>query len=443
MKCTSKFTFRTILFGLLSLFIVATTQAQLKPPQENVVSRFLRYVQINTQSEEGSSTIPSTPGQLEFAKMLAKDLEDIGAENIRISEFGFVYATIPSNLPSNAHAPTIGLLAHMDTAPEISGANVKPIIHKKYKGDDIILPGDSTQIITVKENPVLKDMIGDDIITADGTTLLGSDDKAGCASIMAMVDILLQNPQLKHGKIAIGFTPDEEVGEAIQKFDIEGFGAKYAFTVDGGTLGKITNENWYARRVDLAFKGHDMHAGYAKGKMVNSLNALASFILRIPIDLRAESTEGRQGYLHPLSGSITVGLSKLQTILRDYEKTGLDRKESLLRNLAQKVEKDYPGLTISFEIKEQYQNMYEVLKNYPELITSASEAVRRAGLKPELTSARGGTDGSFLSFHGLPCPDIFNGGNNFHSKHEFNSSRGLEKSTETLLNLVQIFAEKQ
>ena len=442
MKTVSNFSLKRMLLGLMSLFIFATTYAQLKPPREDVVSRFLRYVRINTQSVSGASTIPSTPGQLEFAKMLAKELEDLGAENVRISEFGFVYASIPSNLPIDADVPAIGFLAHMDTAPDVSGALVKPMLHENYKGADIILKGDSTQIITVKDNPILNDMIGDDIITADGTTLLGSDDKAGCAAIMTMVDILLENPQIKHGKISIGFTPDEEVGKAIEKFDIEGFCTKYAFTVDGGSLGKITNENWYARKMDLTFKGQDMHAGYAKGKMVNSLYALASYILRIPNDLRAESTEGRQGYMHPFSGSISVGLSKLQIIFRDFEKIGLDRKEKLLRDLVQEVEKDYPGLTISFEIEEQYQNMYEVLKNHPELIDNLFEAVRRSGLKPELNAARGGTDGARLSYNGLPCPDIFTGGYNFHSKQEFNSRRGLEKSTETLLNLVQIFAEK-
>ena len=271
MKKINNFSLKRMLLGLMSLLIVTTTYAQLKSPREDVVSRFLRYVHINTQSVSGASTIPSTPGQLEFAKMLAKELEDLGAENVRVSEFGFVYATIPSNLPSDADVPAIGLLAHMDTAPEVSGVNVKPILHENYKGGDIILPNDSTQIITVMENPVLKEMIGDDIITADGTTLLGSDDKAGCAAIMTMVDILLRNPQIKHGTVAISFTPDEEVGTGIKKFDIEGFGAKYAFTVDGGPLGNIRNENWYAEaNANLTFKGKEAHAGYAKGKMVNS-----------------------------------------------------------------------------------------------------------------------------------------------------------------------------
>ena len=239
MKTMHNFSLKRMFLGLMSLFIVTTTHAQLKPTREDVVSRFLRYVSINTQSVSGASTIPSTPGQLEFAKMLAKELEDLGAENVRVSEFGFVYANIPTNLPIDADVPVIGLIAHMDTAPEMSGSNVKPIVHENYKGGDIILPNDSTQIITVKENPVLKEMIGDHIITADGTTLLGSDDKAGCAAIMAMVDILLRNPQIKHGMVAISFTPDEEVGTGIKKFDIEGFGAKYAFTIDGTALGKL------------------------------------------------------------------------------------------------------------------------------------------------------------------------------------------------------------
>ena len=438
----NNFSLKRMFLGLMSLLIVATTNAQLKPPREDVVSRFLRYVRINTQALGGASTVPSTPGQLEFAKMLTKELKDLDAVNVRISEFGFVYATILTNLPSDADVPTIGLLAHMDTAPTVSGANVNPIIHENYKGGDIILPNDSTQIITVKENPVLKDLIGEDIITSDGTTLLGSDDKAGCAAIMAMVDILLQNPQVKHGAIAIAFTPDEEISTGIEKFDIKGFGAKYAFTIDGGPLGQVTNETWNAREVRITFKGHNVAPGYAKGLMINSLYPFATFISKLPVNLRPESSEGRQGYLHPYVESASAEQSILKIILRDYEKTGLDQKEDLLRKMAQEIGGDYPGVIISLTVREEYQNMNEVLKNYPGLIANSLEAVNRAGVKPELVAMRGSTTGAILSFNGLPCPDIFNGGYNFHSKQEFNSRRGLEKTTETLLNLVQIFAEK-
>ena len=353
-----------------------------------------------------------------------------------------MYASIPSNLPIDADVPAIGLLAHMDTAPDVSGANVKPMVHENYKGGDIILPGDSTQIITVKDNPILNDMIGDDIITADGTTLLGSDDKAGCAVIMAMVDILLENPQIKHGKISIGFTPDEEVGKAIEKFDIEEFGAKYAFTVDGGPLGYLSNETYYRRNAEVTFSGKGAHTGYAKGRMVNSIYAFAGYVSKITSEIRPETSEGRQGFIHLVSGNATVEQSKLQIRLRDFDKIGLDQKENLLKLLAQEIEREYPGVKISFVIEDTFQNILEVLRNYPELTANALEAVRRSGLRPELVGARGGTDGIFLSFHGLPCPDLFTGGYNWHSKQEFNSRRGLEKTTETLLNLVQVFAEK-
>jgi tripeptide aminopeptidase len=316
---------------------------------------------------------------LEFAKMLAKELEDLGTKNVRVSEFGFVYAQIPSNLTNSSTVQVIGLIAHMDTAPEVSGSGVKPIIHENYRGDDIVLPGDSTQIITIEKNPALKNMIGDDIITSDGTTLLGSDDKTGCATIMTLVDLLLQNPQIKHGTIAVSFTPDEEIVTGIEKFDIEGFGAKYAFTVDGGPLGCITNETWNARSVSITFKGHNVHPGSAKGKMVNSLYSFAAFISKLPIELRPESSEGREGFLHPTSGNAIAEQSNLQIILRDFDKTGLKYKEDLLRKLAQEIERDFPGVIISLAVDEQYQNMNEVLKNYSELIANAMEAARSGG----------------------------------------------------------------
>jgi tripeptide aminopeptidase len=380
---------------------------------------------------------------MQFANLLAKESEDLGAERVRVSEFGILYATIPSNLPDTSGVPAIGFIAHMDTSPEVSGANVKPIVHENYRGGDIVLAGDSTQVITVEKNPALKEMIGDDIITSDGTTLLGSDDKAGCATIMTLADLLNQNPQIKHGRIAVGFTPDEEVGTGIDKFDVERFGAKFAFTVDGGPVGRIDNETFNARWVKVTFKGHGAHPGYAKGQMVNSIYAFAAFMSRLPVEQRAESTEGRQGYLHPSWGNATVEESSVWISLRDFEKSGLDQKEALLRNLVEGIKREYPGVSISLAVEEYYHNMNEVLKKYPDLIAKAMEAARRAGLKPELGAVRGGTDGTFLTFRGLPCPNLFTGGHNEHSTYEFNSRQGLEKTTQTLLNLVQIFIEKQ
>jgi tripeptide aminopeptidase len=422
--------------------LATASSPQNKPGTENVLDRFLRYVKIDTQSKEDVETVPSTKKQLDLANLLAAELKQLGAENVRVSEFGIVYARIPGNLPDNSKTPVIGFIAHMDTSPEVSGANVKPVIHKNYQGGDIVLPGDTTQVITVAKNPDLKELIGDDIITADGTTLLGSDDKAGCAAIMTMIDLLKQNPQIKHGTIAIAFTPDEEVGVGIDKFDVEGFGARYAYTVDGGELGEISNETWSARTATVTFQGKNTHPGSAKGIMINSVFAMADFISRLPKDMLPETTEGRVGFVHPYTGSVGVEESSLKILLRDFELTGLNQKQSLLGTIAAETEKKNAGIKVKVEVKENYKNMKEVLKNYPELTENAFEATRRAGIKPFAKAIRGGTDGASLTFRGLPCPDLFTGGHNFHGKLEFNSRRGLEKTTEMLVNLVQVFVEK-
>jgi tripeptide aminopeptidase len=330
----------------------------------------------------------------------------------------------------------------MDTSPAVSGENVNPVIHKNYRGGDIVLPKDPTQVITVEKNPILKEMIGDDIITADGTTLLGSDDKSGIAAILTMIDTLMQNPQIKHGTIAVAFTPDEEVGGGIEKFDVKGFGAQFAYTVDGESLGEISNETWSARTATVTFKGKSTHPGTAKGIMVNASYALADYLSRFPHDMLPETTEGRVGFVHPYTGKVDVEESTLKILLRDFELSGLDAKEAMLRKMVQETQGRFPQVKISIEVKENYKNMKEVLKNYPQLTENAIEAARRAGLKPSIKAIRGGTDGANLTFKGLPCPDIFTGGQNFHGKLEFNSRRGLEKTTETLVNLVQIYAGK-
>jgi tripeptide aminopeptidase len=416
--------------------------AQLKPPTEAVMDRFLRYVKIDTQSQEDQTTTPSTRKQLNLANLLARELTALGAENVRVSEFGIVYATVPGNLADNSKVPVLGFIAHMDTSPAVSGENVNAIVHKNYQGGDITLPKDPRQVITVEKNPVLKTMIGDDIITADGTTLLGSDDKAGCAEIMTMIDILRQNPQIKHGTLAIAFTPDEEVGTGIEKFDVKGFGAKVAYTVDGEELGEISDETWSARTATVTFQGKSTHPGTAKGIMVNAMYAIADYVNRFPHDILPETTEGRVGFVHPYAGVIDVETSSLKILLRDFDISGLDAKEKLLRDMVTQTAAKYKDVKITIDVKENYKNMKEVLKNYPELTTNAMEAAKRAGLKPFLKPIRGGTDGSRLTFQGLPTPNLFTGGANFHGKLEFNSRKGLEKSTETLINLVQIFAEK-
>ena len=430
-----------VILCLLFVFSVSS-RAQTKPPAETALDRFLRYAKIDTQSQEDQSSVPSTRKQLNLANLLAKELNALDAQNVRVSEFGIVFAMIPGNLADNSKVPVVGFISHMDTSPAVSGENVNPIIHKNYQGGDIVLPKDPTQVISVAKNPVLKDLIGDDIITADGTTLLGSDDKAGIAEIMTMIDTLRQNPQIKHGTLAIAFTPDEEVGGGIDKFDVKAFGAQVAYTVDGETLGEISNETWSARTATITFQGKNTHPGTAKGIMVNSLFALADYLERFPLDIQPETTEGRVGFVHPYTGTLEVEQSTLKILLRDFDINGLDAKEKILRDMVAQTQAKFPEAKISIDVKENYKNMKVVLKDYPELTDNAMEAARRVGLKPFIKPIRGGTDGSNLTFRGLPTPNLFTGGANFHGKLEFNSRRGMEKTTETLINLVQIFVEK-
>jgi len=435
---------RSILALALCLLAAVGSQAQsqLKPPTESALDRFLRYVKIDTQSAEDQTTVPSTRKQLNLATLLSKELTALGAQGVRVSEFGIVYGMVPGNLPDNSKVPVVGLIAHMDTSPEVSGANVNAIIHKNYQGGDIVLPKDPSQVITVDKNPVLKNLIGDDIITADGTTLLGSDDKSGCAEIMTMIDTLRQNPQIKHGTLAVAFTPDEEVGGGIEKFDVKGFGAQVAYTVDGETLGEISNETWSAKTATVTFKGRNTHPGTAKGIMVNALFAIADYLGRFPHDMLPETTADRVGFVHPYTGTLEVEQSSLKILLRDFDVSGIDAKEKMLRDMAAQTQAKFPDVKISVDIKENYKNMKEGLKEFPELTDNAIEASKRAGLKPYIKPIRGGTDGARLTFEGLPTPNLFTGGENFHGKLEFNSRRGLEKTTETLINLVQIFAEQ-
>lgn len=417
-------------------------QAQLKPPTESAMDRFLRYATIDTQSAEDQTTVPSTKKQFDLARVLEKELNVLGAQNVSVSEFGIVYAMIPGNLPDNSRVPTVGFIAHMDTSPAVSGANVNVIIHKNYQGGDIILPNDRSQVISVEKNPDLKNLIGDDIITADGTTLLGSDDKSGIAEILTMIDILKQNPQIKHGNIAIAFTPDEEVGGGIDKFEIEKWGAKFAYTVDGEQLGDISNETWSARTATVTFRGKSTHPGTAKGVMVNSAYAAGDFLGRFPKDMLPETTEGRVGFVHPYVGTLDIETSTIKVLLRDFDLSGIEAKETMLKKMVAETQAKFLDTKIEYESKLGYLNMKEVLKDYPQLTDHAIEAAKRAGVNARIRPIRGGTDGSNLTARGLPTPNLFTGGHNFHGKLEFNSRKGLEKSTDTLVNLVQIWAEK-
>jgi len=421
--------------------MVTTTARVLRSPRESALARFLRYVAVDSRSAEDVDTVPSTPAQWDIARLLVSELRDLGAQDIRLSDTCIVYAIIPANVDDPDTIAVIGLIAHMDTAPAVSGANVKAIIHADYQGGDIVLPADPTQVITVAANPVLLDMVGDDIITADGTTLLGSDDKAGIAAILTMVDTLRENPEIRHGTIAVAFTPDEEPGSGIDTFDIDGFGAAFAYTVDGDGLGIIYDETWHARTATITFSGRNTHPGTAKGLLVNSVFALADFVSRLPTDMLPETTEGREGFVHPSRGSIEVERSTLVLGLRAFETPGLDAQERLLRDIAAQTKDRYPDVGIEISVEDLYWNIKDVLKDQPQLIDDAIEATKRAGLTPVVRPIRGGTDGAQLTFRGLPTPDLFTGGYNFHGKLEFNSRRGLEKTTEMLVNLVQIVAK--
>lgn len=414
--------------------------SHLELPGESVLDRFLRYVRIDTQSREDQHTTPSTLTQWTLANLLAAELKQLGARDVSVSEHCMVYATVPSTVPNAERLPTVGFIAHVDTSPAVTGEGVKPVIHRNYQGGDIVLPGDPTQVITVAQHPVLDSLIRDDIITTDGTTLLGSDDKAGVAAIMTLVDTLVRNPGVPHGRVRVAFTADEEIGTGIEQFDVPGFGADFAYTVDGSTLGEVSDETWSARLATISFLGKSAHPGTAKGVMVNAMYAMADFLAHVPRDMLPETTEEREGFVHPYVGTLDVEQSTVKVLLRDFDLSGLAAKEDMLRRLTRETMARFPGITSRIEVKENYKNMKEVLDQHPHITQFALDAARLAGLTPYLKPIRGGTDGSRLTFRGLPCPNIFTGGHEFHSKLEFNSRRGLEKTVETLVHLVQLVA---
>ncbi|NPV11783.1 MAG: peptidase T [Ignavibacteria bacterium] len=406
-----------------------------------VVERFLRYVKYDTQSSEESTTFPSTEKQKILGQILADELKEIGMQNVELDEFGYVYAELPSN--SDKDVPPIGFLAHMDTSPEVSGANVNPIIHKNYDGGKIVLPADPTQVIDPEEHPDLKEQIGNDIITADGTTLLGADNKAGLAEIVDAMRYLIQHPEIKHGPIKVCFTPDEEVGRGTEKIRLDRFGAKYAYTVDGESLGEIENETFCADTVILTIQGFNCHPGYAKNKLVNAIKIAADFIDALPKDsLSPETTEGREGYVHPYVVNGGVDVTTIKILIRDFEEAGLKEKEAFLKALAEEIVSKYPKASFKFEVQESYRNMRYVLDKHPQVVQYALEAVERAGIKPKLNIIRGGTDGSRLSYMGLPCPNIFAGEHAFHSRLEWISVQDMQKAVDVIVNLCQIWEEK-
>jgi tripeptide aminopeptidase len=405
-----------------------------------VAERFLRYVQIDTQSDPQSNTTPSTEKQKNLSRVLAEELQQIGITDAHLDECGYVYATIPSN--TNKKIPVICFCAHVDTAPDSSGTGVKPIVHKKYKGQDIVLPDDPDQVITVREHPYLQKKIGEDLITASGKTLLGADDKAGLAIIVDFAKYLSQHPEIKHGAIKILFTPDEEIGRGVNKVDLGKLGADFAYTLDGGERGSFTDETFSADGVMINFFGVSAHPGYGKNKLVNALKVAGTFLDLLPKEeFSPETTEEREGFVHPTRIEGIAEKVKVEFIIRDFETKRLKLHETRLEQFAKQAVGKYPGSSYEFEIKEQYRNMKEVLNNYPQVEKYAEEAMLRADVKFKKESARGGTDGSRLSFMGLPCPDIFTGEMAFHGKHEYVSVQDMQKSMEVLVNLVQVWEE--
>jgi tripeptide aminopeptidase len=406
-----------------------------------VTERFLRYVVIDTQSDPASPTCPSTEKQKDLGRLLAAELQEMGIHDAHLDEFGYVYATIPPNTPKQV--PVICFCSHMDTSPDCTGKDVKPQIIRNYRGGDIVLPADPTQVIRTADQPALADQIGNDIVTSDGTTLLGADNKAGVAEIMDAAHFLINNPQIKHGKIKILFTPDEEIGRGVDKADLKKLGADFAYTIDGETAGNIEDETFSADGAVITIEGVSTHPGFAKGKMEHAIKIAAAIVERLPKDTCSpETTEGKQGFLHPIGISGALEKAKLSFIVRDFTDAGLKEKETLLENIVQEVMKDFPHSTARIEIKQQYRNMKQVIDRHPEIIDNAMEAVSRTGLKPVKTSIRGGTDGSRLSFMGLPCPNIFAGEHAFHSRLEWVSVQDMEKAMQTIVHLATIWEER-
>ncbi len=408
----------------------------------SVLNKFLRYVQIDTQSDPNSNTFPSTSKQLNLSRLLAKELVEMGISDAVSDAYGYVYATIPAN-SEKVNIPVICFCSHVDTSPDVSGEFVKPIVHKKWDGSDIVLPDDPTQVLKIGSLNDLDKQIGNDIITASGTTLLGADNKAGVAEIMAAASFLISNPEVKHGTVKILFTPDEEVGRGTEKVDLQRLGAQFGYTVDGEAVGTMEDETFSADGMRVVFKGVSTHPGYAKGQLENALKMVSQLVASLPKGaLSPEATEGMEGFIHPVSMQGIQESAFVDFIIRDFTTDGLMEKEDLVRNLAEKVLLDFPGSSMEIKVTEQYRNMKTILAEFPEVVENAKLAMEMAGLNPIKRSIRGGTDGSRLSFMGLPCPNIFAGEHAFHSKLEWVSVQDMEKAVEVIVNICKVWEEK-
>jgi len=410
--------------------------------KHTVEERFIRYAKIDTTADPTSSTFPSSDIQKDLGRLLVSELKELGAINVEMDKWGYVFGTIPSN-SSKKNVPTICFCSHMDTAPDCSGTNVKPIVHRNYQGKPIVLPDDPSQIITTEKQKYLQGKIGDDIITASGETLLGADDKAGIAIIMDFVKYMIEHPELKHGDIRILFTPDEEIGKGVDHLDMEKLNADFGYTLDGGPEGSIEDESFSADGMKVTIDGLSAHPGYAKGKMVNAIKMAALLVDSLPKEtLTPETTAHREGFIHPYSIEGALEKASVDFIIRDHKTSKLSEYEELIADTMKDIAEKHPGITYDIEITEQYRNMKEVLNNYPQVCEYAGEAMRKVGITPVFDLIRGGTDGSRMSFMGMPCPNIFTGEMAIHSRQEYVVVQDMEKSVKTLIELIQIWEHR-
>ena len=406
----------------------------------NLLERFLKYVSIHTTSDENTGLVPSTPQQMEFAKILAEELKDMGMQDVSLDKKGYLMATLPSNIDKDV--PTVGFISHLDTSPDMSGKNVKPRIVENYDGNDIILNEKENIVLSPKQFPELTMYRGQSLVVTNGLTLLGADDKAGIAEIMTAMDYFIKNPDVKHGKVRIAFNPDEEIGLGAHHFDVEKFGCQFAYTMDGGEIGELEYENFNAAGAKVTFYGTNVHPGYAKNKMVNSMKIATKFMATVPANESPEYTDGYEGFYHLTGIGGDVEKTTVSYIIRDHDRKKFEERKAHLQMLVDKINSEFGDNTATLEVKDQYYNMKEKVEPVKYIVDIASEAIRQAGIEPKVKPIRGGTDGAQLSFKGLPCPNIFAGGHNFHGKYEFVPIQSMEKATEVVKNIIKIVANR-
>ncbi|HBZ26174.1 MAG TPA: peptidase T [Rikenellaceae bacterium] len=409
--------------------------------KDKILEKFLRYISVDTASDPESSSQPSSAKQLDLSRMLLKELKEMGIVDASLDEFGYVMATIPSNLPAGKKVPVIGFIAHVDSAPDAPGAGINPQIIKEYNGEDIVINKDKNMIMKVEEFPELLKYRGQTIITTDGNTLLAADDKAGIAEIMSAAEYIMGNPDFMHGEIKIGFTPDEEIGRGVDKFDVTRFGAEYAYTLDGGEIGELEYENFNAASAKIFIQGRNIHPGYAKDKMINAIILGTEFNSLLPVEQRPEFTQHYEGFFHIIRFDGTVEEATIQYIIRDHDFEKFDFKKNLIEESVTYMNKKYGPGTFRLELKDQYFNMKKQVEPHYHIVEKAVTAMEMAGVKPQIKPIRGGTDGARLSFMGLPCPNIFAGGHNFHGRYEYIPLESMAKATEVVLNIIKLYAK--